>query len=123
MSKKVILEFLKKYGLLFLGYFKGKIWSKVKEVAKDEYDHFKEALWNSIKADVKEQLQTTIVFIETFFNSPNYKEKEEAVIDTLMKNIKLPVYLKPFRGALKRILHNKLKKLVEKGLKKLNSLS
>ena len=122
MSKKVILDFLKKYGLILITYFKSKLWEKVKKEFKKSYDQFKESLWNSIKEDIKAQLKSTIAFIEEVLNSAEYKTKEEAIINTLMQNVKLPFFLKPFRGAIKKVLHNKIKKLVEKNLKKINAI-
>ncbi len=60
-------------------------------------------------------------FVECFFDSPSYKEKEEAVIDTLFQNVDLPIVLRPFKPILKKILRNKVRKLIEKYLKKLHT--
>ena len=67
------------------------------------------------------RIKSTIEFIEQFFKSDSYKEKEKVAIDTLFKNVNLPIPLRPFKPLLKKILRNKVKKLVSKYLKKLDA--
>lgn len=123
MNKKAFLEFIKKYGLIAVTYLKNEFGESVKEAFRLSWKFFVDTLWNSIKDEVNSKLKSTVKFIEFYFNSTDYEEKEKAVIDTLMKNISLPLPLKPFRGVLKKILKNKLKKVVSKSLKKLNTLT
>ena len=123
MNKKVILDILKKYGLLILAYFQDKIWEKVKEEFNKAKKQFLNNLWDRIKDDLKADLNNTVKVINEFLESSTYKEKEEAVINALMAKVNLPVFLKPFRGLLKKALKSKLKKLVEKALKKLDNIA
>ena len=122
MNKKVILDLLKKYGLMALAYFKDKLLDKVKEAFNASKKEFLDRLWDSIKDDLKADLNSTVEVINEFLNSSSYKEKEEAVISTLMANVKLPLFLKPFRGLIKNALKSKIRKLVEKALKKIDKV-
>lgn len=122
MNKKVILDLLKKYGLMLVTYFKDKLLDKVKEAFNASKKEFLDRLWDSIKDDLKADLNSTVEVINEFLNSSSYKEKEEAVISTLMANVKLPLFLKPFRGLIKNALKSKIRKLVEKALKKIDKV-
>ena len=122
MNKKVILDLLKKYGLMLVAYFKDKLLDKIKEAFNASKKEFLDRLWNSIKDDLKADLNSTVEVINEFLNSSSYKEKEEAVISTLMANVKLPLFLKPFRGLIKNALKSKIRKLVEKALKKIDKV-
>ena len=122
MNKKVILDLLKKYGLMLVAYFKDKLLDKVKEAFNASKKEFLDRLWDSIKDDLKADLNSTVEVINEFLNSSSYKEKEEAVISTLMANVKLPLFLKPFRSLIKNALKSKIRKLVEKALKKIDKV-
>jgi UDP-galactopyranose mutase len=93
----------------------------LKETFEKTKTYFINLLWDSVKEEFTCRVKSTVEFIETFFESPDYKEKEKAVIDTLFKNVNLPLFLKPFKPLLKKILKKKLRKLVEKYLKKLDA--
>lgn len=121
MDKKLIINFLKKYGLIAIGYLKEKFGNKILEALKSAWSHFLEFLWNSIKEDVKAQVEETCEFVNQFLDSPDAKEKENVILENLMKNIHLPVVLRPFKPLLKRILRSKLENLVRKTLRKLQN--
>lgn len=121
MDKKIFIDFIKKYGMTFLLYFKDKFGPQIKEGFKKAWQAFVNTLWDSVKDDFKAEVNSTVQFIEYYFNTPDYKEKEEAIINVLMKNVQLPLVLRPFKGLLKNIFRNKLRKLIEKTIKKLNT--
>lgn len=121
MNKKIIMDFIKKYGMAFLLYCKEKFGPQIKESFKKAWQSFVDTLWDSVKDDFKAEITSTVQFIEHFFGTPDYKEKEEAIIDVLMKNVELPLVLRPFKGLLKSILRNKIRKLIEKTIKKLKA--
>ena len=92
----------------------------IKENALKTKDYFIDLLWNSLKTEFANRAKSATEYIEKFFNSPDYNQKEKEVIDILFRNVNLPLFLKPFRPILKRILHKKVQKLVSKYLKKIN---
>ena len=73
-------------------------------------DHLKETLLDQIK----ELAQAGVEKVETFVNSDNYDEKKEAVINYIFSKIKLPVYLKLFKGIIKSILSKEIDKVIDK---------
>ena len=121
MDKKLFTEAMKQAWHYALAYFTHYLTPILKETFEKTKTYFINLLWDSVKEEFTTRIKATVEFIETFFDSPNYKEKEKAVIDTLFKNVNLPLFLKPFKPLLKKILKGKLHKLIEKYLKKLDA--
>ena len=116
--KKEILNQIKCY---IVAYFAHYLAPLLKETLESTKEYFINLLWESVKEEFTCRVKSAVEFIERFFDSPDYKEKEKAVIDTLFKNVNLPLPLKPFKPLLKKILRGKLHKLIEKYLKKLDA--
>lgn len=123
MDKKIIIEALKKLGVQLVNYIKTELWGKVVDAAKEAFKVFVDELWDSVRDEIHDKLQSAITFINYYFDTEDAKERQEMIIETLMQNIELPILLKPFRGLIKRILRSKLEKVVQEGLKKLNKLA
>jgi hypothetical protein len=120
MDKKIFKELAKQAWYYVLSYFTHYLLPILKDCLKQTKDYFINLIWDSVKDEYTETAKSAVIFIEHFFNSESYKEKEKAAIDTLFKNVNLPLFLKPFKPILKNILKNKVRKLIEKYLKKLD---
>ena len=114
------MKVLKEAWYYVLAYFTNYLFPKIKEYLLGAKDKFIEMLWEEIKEEAKAQVKSTIEYIEKYFNTSDYEAKEKAIITTVCDSLNLPLFLKPFRPLLKRILKGKFKKLVSKHLKKLN---
>ena len=121
MDKKLLKEMAKQAWYYVLSYFTQYLWPIMKEALVKTKDYFIDILWDSVKDEFNATAKSTVEFIERFFDSPDYKEKEKAVIDTLFRNVDLPLPLKPFKPLLKKILRGKVRKLIGKYLKKLDA--
>ena len=121
MKKKFFNELIKHLIPYVTSYFTHYILPLIKESFIAAKEHFINLLWEAVKEEFTTRVKSSVEFIEHFFDSPDYKEKEKAVIDTLFKNVNLPLFLKPFKPFLKKILKGKLHKLISKHLKKLNA--
>ena len=121
MEKRTFKELLIQAGHYILAYFTHYLLPILKEAFLKTKTYFIENLWDMVKDELATQVKSTVVFVEQVMGTPEYKEKEKAVIDTLFKNVHLPLYLKPFRPLVKKILKGKLEKFVSKHLKKLDA--
>ena len=121
MDKKLLKQMAQQAYYYVLSYFTHYLWPIIKETLLKTKDYFINLLWDSVKDEFTARIKSTIEFIEQFFKSDSYKEKEKVAIDTLFKNVNLPIPLRPFKPLLKKILRNKVKKLVSKYLKKLDA--
>ena len=121
MDKNSLKEIAKQAGYYILAYFTHYLWPIIKEALLKTKDYFIGILWDSVKDEFTSTAKSTVEFVERFFNSTDYKEKEKTVIDTLFQNVNLPLPLKPFKPLLKKILKNKVRKLIGKYLKKLDA--
>lgn len=120
MKNEVIKVVAKQCWYYITAYITHYIVPIIKESALKTKDYFIDLLWNSLKAEFTNNVESATEYIEKFFNSPYYNQKEKEVIDILFRNVDLPLFLKPFRPILKRILHKKVQKLVRKYLKNIN---
>lgn len=119
MNKQIILNFIKKYFFIALSYIKEKFGPRIVEALKSAWEHFIEVLWDSIKQDIKEQVEETCEFVNNYLSSEEIKEKENIILENLLENIHLPILLKPFKPLIKKIIKKKMETLVKKTLRKL----
>ena len=119
MDKQAIKELLKQAWCYVSSYFTHYLLPILKDTLNKTKNYFIDLLWASVKDEFARAAKSAIEFVERFLDSPNYKEKEEAVIDVLFQNVDLPLVLKPFKPLLKKIFRNKVRRLVEKNLKKI----
>lgn len=120
MDKKIFKELAKQAWYYVLSYFTHYLFPILKDCLKQTKDYFINLIWDSVKEDFAAKAEAAVKFIDEFLKSDSYKEKEKAAIDNLFNNVKFPLFLKPFKPLLKKILKNKVRKLVEKYLKKLD---
>lgn len=120
MNKTVLKELIKQAWHYALAYITHYLWPIIKETLEKTKDYFINLLWESLKEEFTARAKGAAEFIETFFNGPDYKEKEKAAFDVLFKNVNLPLLLKPFKPLLKKILKKKVNKLIKKFLDELN---
>lgn len=120
MNKTVLKELIKQAWHYALAYITHYLWPILKDTLEKTKEYFINLLWESVKEEFTLRAKGAVEFIETFFNGPDYKEKEKAAIDTLFKNVNLPLLLKPFKPLLKKIFKKKVSKLVKKFLDELD---
>ena len=84
-------------------------------------EYFINKIWESVEEEFTTKARASVKFVKHFFTTLEYKEKEEAAIDTLFKNLKLPLPLRPFKPLLKKILKKKIHELVTSLLDKLDT--
>lgn len=114
--KKLMLQMV-----YFLGaYMKEFIIPKVKEAFDKSKAVFVEALWDSMKDDLHEQVKSAVEYIERFFNTPEYEIKEKAILDIVFNNIELPLLAKPFKPIIRNMLKSKIREVIKSTIKKLN---
>lgn len=118
MNKKIFQELIKQVWYYVLAYFTNYLFPILKDSLEKTKNYFINLIWDSVKEDFAGKAESVVKFIDEFLKSDSYKEKEKAAIDTLFKNVNLPLFLKPFKPLLKKLLRNKVRKLVEKYLKK-----
>lgn len=85
-------------------------------------------MWEDyLKDEIKEQLDMLIArgvnLIKAYHDSEDYKKKKEILLDFIFKNIKLPVFFKPFKNMAKTILSNFIEEQVEKALQALDNIN
>lgn len=85
---------------------------KCKIALKKALKAFVKALWKELKEEIRKQVVIGIMKAREYCLSEEAKIHEEFVLDYVMRNIKLPVFLKPFRGLIKSLLKNKLERLI-----------
>lgn len=121
MNKELLKEMAKQTWCRVAAYFTHYLLPVIKDALVKTKDYFIETLWDSLKDEFEAMAKSAVDYVEYFYNSPSYKEKEEAAINTLFQNVDFPLILKPFKPLLKKILRNKVRKLIEKYLKKLHA--
>lgn len=121
MKNEVLKITLKQAWSYIIAYITHYLTPIIKEAAIKTKDYFIDLLWNSLKEEFADRAKSAVEYIEKFFNSPDYNQKEKEIINILFRNVNLPLFLKPFRPLLKRILRKKVQKLISKHLKKLDA--
>lgn len=121
MDKKLLKTIAKQAWGYLISYFTHYLFPIIKEAFEKTKEYFINILWDSVKEEFTANVKSIAKSIENFFSSATYKEKEKVVIDTLFQNVNLPLPLKPFKPLLKKLLRNKVRKLIEKYLKKLDA--
>lgn len=127
MEKQLIINFFKKYGALIGLYIKDKFSNKIIEAFKESQKYFIRLLWNSVKNDIKEQVENTCKFMYLYLEGSEMDEKVDKILENCLKNLSLPLLLKPFKPLIKKVIKEQLKEFIRKTLLDLqngfNSLS
>lgn len=123
MDKKILITIAKQAWGYIISYFTQYLLPIIKDAFDQTKEYFINTLWDSLKDQFLERAESAVLFVETYFNSCEYKEKEEEVMSLLFKNLDLPLPLKPFKPLIKKLLKKKVRKLISDFLKKFNKKS
>lgn len=121
MNSEITKQAIKQVWVSLISYLTNFFLPILKRAAEKTKEYFVNILWDMVKEDFAEQAKSTVEFIERFFDSPDYRDKERDIINTLFKNVELPLLLRPFKPFLKKVLKGKIRKLIGKYLRKFNS--
>ena len=83
---------------------------------------FLETLWNYIKEDVILSARKSLKVIESYLNSEDGIIKKKYLVDLIMKKIKLPLPLKPFKFVVKNIIEDKIDEIIKELIEKSNMI-
>ena len=75
-------------------------------------DAFLRTLWNLIKEEVIASANQSLELLTGIIKSDLGKEKKELILDIIMSKLALPVFLKPFKGLIRKFLSNKIEEAV-----------
>jgi 2-hydroxy-3-keto-5-methylthiopentenyl-1-phosphate phosphatase len=121
MKMQILKEMLKQAWYWVLAYFTQFILPTLKESLSKTKEYFINLLWDSLKDQIIADAKSAVEFVNKYFNSLEYQEKEKDVLDTLFKNINLPLLLRPFKPLIRKMLKDKVHEVVKKYLNKLSA--
>ena len=121
MDKKIFTQMLKQAWYYILAYFTHYLTPLLKEVLEKTKNYFIELLWNTLKEEFHNLVEPAVEYIENYFQSASYEEKEKDIINTLFKNATFPVVLRPFKPLIKKILQKKLHELIKSCIEKVKA--
>lgn len=121
MKMQILKEMLKQAWYWVLAYFTQFILPTLKESLGKTKEYFINLLWDSLKDQIIADAKSAVEFVNKYFNSLEYQEKEKDVLDTLFKNINLPLLLRPFKPLIRKMLKDKVHEVVKKYLDKLSA--
>lgn len=120
MFKNQIKKYLMEALYFCISYFTSYLFPKVRDTFMESKDQFLQKLWNSVKDDIHAQIKGAVTHVEEYMQTAEYELREKEVIDTIFKKVQLPFVLRPFKGLIKKIFRDKIRKLVAENLKKLD---
>ena len=88
-------------------YYKENLQQKVRAGLKLAAKAFIDTFWDYIKEEVILSARKSLKLIAAILTSPEAKTKKEAIIDLIILKIKLPVWLKPFKFVVRKMLNGK----------------
>lgn len=106
--KKIIMELW----YFILAYISNFILPRINEAFVQSKKYFIRYLWSSLKKDFKKNIKEAIIHVENYSNFSDSRTKEGLIIDALFKKIKLPIIMKIFKPVIKKLLRNKLHRLI-----------
>ena len=121
MNKKIFAEVVKQLWYYVLAYFTHYIMPIIKETLEKTKDYFINLLWNTLRERFTEIAEPAVEFMEKYFSSMEYQQKEKDIIDTIFRNANFPILLRPFKPLLKKILQDKLHDLINSCLEKIKA--
>ena len=121
MTKTQLLKkIIKELWFYIIAYITNYLFPKIKEAFINSKEHFLEYLWSTVKEDFSTHIKEVVENAETFFESTTYEIKEKIIIDMLFEKVKLPLFLKPLKFILKKILKDKIHKFIQDNLTKIH---
>ena len=88
----------------------------MKKFIKTLIERFAPVVREKIEDYAKVAIERLRVNIENY----NYSQQIDTAVDFVVNKLKLPLWLKPFKGVIKKIIKDTLTNLVEEGIEKLN---
>ena len=73
---------------------------------------FLEALWNYIKEDVILSARKSLQLLAELVKSDAGQAKKAYIVDIVLQKIALPVFLRPFKGLIRKFLADKIEEAV-----------
>lgn len=80
---------------------------------KKAWEAFIKALWDYIKEEVINSARQSLELLSELVKSEKGQAKKEFIVDIILQKIALPVWLKPFKGLIRKFLANKIEETVE----------
>ncbi len=111
-------SYFKKALTYCLSYLKENIGTKFKSALHNAAKAFKEVLWNELKTDVYNQAILALQAAEAYYKTEQVKIKKEKLIIHILDKVKLPFFLKPFKGLLKNLIISKIEEIFNEGIHK-----
>ena len=74
-----------------------------------------------VKEEIKELATEGVEKLKDKIADYDYSEKLEAVAEVVVNKIKLPLWLKPFRKVIKKVIIDTVEGLIEEGKEKLHN--
>lgn len=68
-----------------------------------------------VREKIEEYAQEAIKQLRVHAENYNYAQQIDKAVDFIMGKLKLPLWLKPFKGVIKKIIKDTLTNLVEEG--------
>ena len=121
MNKQLILSLIKQAWYYIVAYFTQYLTPILKETLLKTKEYFINLLWDKLKEEFHLVAEPTVEYMEKYFGSLEYQQKEKDIMDTLFKNVKLPVLLRPFKGLIRKMLQDKLHNLIKSILEKVKA--
>ena len=113
MNWKIIFKALKVLCSIVIDYLRKALGAQLKEAFQLALEAFKTTLWEHVKAEATQAAKEAIRTIKAFYVNPDVQNRKKAIVDDVVKQIKLPLVVKPFRGLIKKMLNDKIDELVE----------
>ena len=88
----------------------------MKKLIKTLIERFAPVIREKIEEYAKDAIERLRVNVENY----NYAQQINTAVDFVVNKLKLPLWLKPFKCVIKKIIKDTLTNLVEEGLEKLN---
>lgn len=99
-----------------VNFFKAEMLDLCKEAFKKGLEAFKETVWAEVKDEVHLHIKAAMDHVETYVHSAEAMEKEEAVLNTLLERIKLPLIARPFKKLIKNMIRERVNALIDQAI-------
>ena len=73
-----------------------------------------------VREKIEDYAKVAIEKLRVSVENYNYSQQIDTAVDFVVNKLKLPLWLKPFKWVIKKIIKDTLTNLVEEGIEKLN---
>ena len=99
-------------------YFQSSLKGKLQEAIRKASEAFFRILWDNLKEEVTRVTTEVIKNANDYLRSEGVLAKKEELINKVIKNVKFPLILRPFKGLIKKKILNKVDEVVSNILQK-----